>query len=292
MKGLPGYLAYRLFSGLFGLLPEPVMRKVGESLGWVVSFIARDRFAMAMRHQRRVQGPEVDARRAARRAFVDYGRYWAEIFWARPRRREHILARTSIEGIEHLHAARDSGRGVILALPHMGNWEAAGLRADAEDTRVLAVAEELGNERIVQWFIRMRNLMHIDVVIARRGARVTGELLKRLEEGGVVALPSDRDIKGRGVEVEFFGETTTLPPGPAALAERTGAVLLPVGTYFGPRGRFDFEVHPPLEVAPGGTREERVARTAQDLARAFETIIRRAPEQWHLLQPNWPSDRE
>lgn len=291
MKGLPGYLAYRCFSGLFGLLPEPVMRGVGKALGWVASFFARDRFAMAMRHQRRVQGPDVNARRAARRVFVHYGRYWAEIFWARPRRRRHILARTSIEGIEILHEARDSGRGIILALPHIGNWEAAGLRASEEQTRVLAVAEDLGNERIVQWFIRMRNLMEIDVLIARRGARVTGELLKRLEAGGVVALPSDRDIKGRGIPVEFFGEATTLPAGPAALAERTGAVLLPVGTYFGEGGRFDFVVEPPLEVAAGETREERVAGTAQALATAFERIVRRAPEQWHLLQPNWPSDR-
>jgi lauroyl/myristoyl acyltransferase len=291
VKGLPGYLAYRLFSGLFGLLPEPVMRWIGQGLGWLASFVARDRFAMAMRHQRRVQGPDVDAPRAARRVFVDYGRYWAEVFWARPRRRDHILRRTSVANLERLHTALDSGRGVILALPHMGNWEAAGLRASAEGARVLAVAEELGNERIVQWFIRLRNLMEIDVVIARRGARVTGELLKRLQAGGVIALPSDRDIKGRGIEVEFFGESTTLPPGPAALAERTGAVLLPVATYFGTGGRFDFEVFPPLEIAAGETREERVAGTAQALAAAFEDIIRRAPEQWHLLQPNWPSDR-
>jgi KDO2-lipid IV(A) lauroyltransferase len=181
---------------------------------------------------------------------------------------------------------------VILALPHIGNWEAAGLRASAEDARVLAVAEELGNERIVQWFIELRNLMEIDVLIARRGARVTGELLRRLGSGGVVALPSDRDIKGRGIEVEFFGETTTLPAGPAALAERTGAVLLPVGTYFGKGASYRFVVEPPLDVASGNTSEERVAGTAQALADTFEVIIRRAPEQWHLLQPNWPSDRE
>ncbi len=232
----------------------------------------------------------MDAVAAARSVFVHYGRYWAEVFWARPRRRNHILDRTTVVDIERLHEARDSGRGVILALPHMGNWEAAGLRASAERARVLAVAEELGNERIVQWFIRLRNLMEIDVAIARRGARVTGALLQRLQAGGVVALPSDRDIKGRGIAVEFFGEQTTLPAGPAALAERTGAVLLPVGTYFAEGGRFRFVVDPPLEVAAGKTTDERVAATTQALAHAFEQIIARHPEQWHLLQPNWPSD--
>ena len=185
-----------------------------------------------------------------------------------------------------------AGRGVILALPHLGNWEAAGLRAAAEDARVLAVAEALSNELIVEWFIEMRTMMDIDVVIARAGANVTRSLLARLREGGTVALLSDRDIKGRGVPVVFFGEETTMPAGPAALADRTGAALLPVGTYFGKGGRHRFIVHPPIEVPDGETADERVRLATQALADVLEEIIRPAPEQWHLLLPNWPSDRE
>ena len=156
---------------------------------------------------------------------------------------------------------------------------------------MLAVAEELGNERIVQWFIEQRNMMEIDIVIARKDSRVTRQLLSRLKEGGVIALLCDRDIKGGGVEVEFFGEVTTLPAGPAALAERTGAVLLPVGTYFGSGSRYDFEVRPPLEISDGGDADERIKATTQALANVLEDIIRKAPEQWHLVGPNWPSDR-
>lgn len=291
MSGLAGYLGYRFFSAIFGLLPEPVMRRLGFGLGWASSFIARTRFPMAVRHQARVSGDEANAHRAARRVFGYYGRYWAETFWVRPRRRESILARTRIEGIEILKSAAASGRGVIVVLPHVGNWEAAGLKGASVGARVLAVAEELGNERIVQWFIDQRYMMDIDIVIARKGARVTRDLLRRLEEGGVIALLSDRDIKGTGVEVEFFGERTTLPPGPAALADRTNAVLLVAGTYFGAGNRFEIVVEPPILVADGTTAEERVARTTQELATVLERIIRRAPEQWHLVQPNWPSDR-
>lgn len=291
MKDTLGYVGYRLFSGLFGLLPEPVMRRVGYGLGWLVSFAARSRFAMAIRHQQRVQGEGVDARRAARRAFGFYGRYWAETFWVRPRRRAAILRRTRLHGIEHLHRALERGRGVIVALPHIGNWEAAGLRGAAENARVLAVAEDLGNQRIVDWFIDQRNMMEIDIVIARKGSHVTRQLLARLKEGGVIALLCDRDIKGGGVEVEFFGERTTLPPGPASLAERTGAALLPVAAYFGQGSEYDFEVMPPLEVAAGASLAERVTATTQALAVALEVLIRREPEQWHLVQPNWPSDQ-
>lgn len=291
MKLAAGYYAYRVLSGLFGLLPEPMMRRLGHAAGWIASFIARDRFAMAMRHQRRVLGPGHDVRRSARRVFGYYGRYWAETFWMRPRRRDAVLARTRLDGIEHLHAAVRSGKGVVLALPHMGNWEIAGLRAADEDARVLAVAEELGNERIVEWFIAMRRMMSIDVVIARKGGTVTRDLLQRLREGGVIALLCDRDIKGTGVPVEFFGEETTLPAGPIALADRTGAILLPVGTYFAKGAGHVFEVNEPLEIPELEDQDERIAAGVRRLAGVVEDVIRRAPEQWHLILPNWPSDR-
>ena len=292
MKQAVVYQIYRVLAALFGLLPEPVVRRLGRGVGKAATLVAKDRFAMAMRHQRRVQGDGIDARRAAREVFAQYGRYWTETFWVRPRRGDKILERTTLVGVEHLHAARDSGRGIVLALPHCGNWEIAGLRAAAEDTRVLAVAEALSNERIVQWFIDMRASMEIDIVIARRGASVTRALIERLRAGGTIALLCDRDLTGRGVPVMLFGEETTMPAGPVALADRTGAVLLPVGTYFEKGAGHHFEVHPPLEIPDAETTEERVALGTQALATVVERIIRKAPEQWHLVLPNWPSDRE
>lgn len=292
MRRAAGYYAYRVLSGIFGLLPEPAMRRLGYGLGWIGSFFARRRFAMAVRHQSRLAGTSVGARRAARRAFGWYGRYWAEVFWMRPRRRTRVLASSRMDGLDHLLAGVASGRGVVVALPHMGNWEVAGLRAAVEGARVLAVAEELGNERIVQWFIEMRRMMDIDVVIARRGTKVTRELLQRLEDGGVVALVCDRDISGRGIPVEFFGEQTTLPVGPLSLVVRTGAVLLPAGTYFAPGAGHRFVVHPPLAVPEGDDADGRILEGTQRLATVLEGIIRFAPEQWHLILPNWPSDRE
>lgn len=292
MKDLVGYYTYRALSGVFGLLPEPAMRRFGHGVGWIASFVARDRFRMATRHQLRVHGgDEASARRAARRVFGHYGRYWAEVFWMRPRRRRSVMARSAIINLERLHDALAAGRGVVLALPHLGNWEAAGLWAAEERARVLAVAEELGNERIVQWFIEMRAMMEIDVIIARKGSGVTRKLLERLRSGGVIALVCDRDIRGTGVPVTFFGEETTLPAGPVALADRSGAVLLPVGTYFREGAGHDFVIEAPLEVPDLPHSEARIAEGTQRLAEVIESLIRAAPEQWHLLQPNWPSDR-
>lgn len=270
------------------------MRRLGRGLGYLASYLAPSKRRMIERHQRRVQGPGVDATKAARRVMASYGRYWAEVFWVRPRRRRAILASTVLDRADVLHAAIATGRGVVLALPHTGNWEAAGLRASAEEARVLAVAENLGNQRVTDWFVGLRTTMEIDVVLTGSGGRVTGTLMRRLRDGGVIALLSDRDLSGRGVEVMFFGEKTTMPPGPVALADRTGAVLLPVGIYFadGRGGGHRFVVHDPLEIPEADTAEQRVALGTQKLAGILETIIRERPEQWHVIVPNWPSDRQ
>lgn len=291
MRGAVRYYVVRGLAAMFGLLPEPAVRAFGRGLGRLMSVVARDRLRMAARHQARVLGPDADHRRAARRVFASYGRYWAETFWTRPRRRDEILRRSTVENLPFLHDAVASDRGLVLALPHVGNWEAAGLRAAAEGARVLAVAEALRNERIVEWFTALRNSMDIDVVIARPGARVTAALLERLRAGGTVALLCDRDLKGKGVPVTFFGEETTFPAGPIALADRTNAIVIPVGCYFNEGAGHTFSLWPPLEIPEAETAEERVALGTQRLAGIVEEIVRRHPEQWHLIVPNWPSDR-
>src|SRR5262249_34752232 len=117
------------------------------------------------------------------------------------------------------------------------------------------------------------------------------DVLRALRDNEVVCLLADRDLTGDGVEVEFFGERTTLPGGPAMLALRSGAPLFPVGRYFRPGGAPRTELGPPLDTARTGRIRDDVARVTQDLAHRFEVLIRAQPTHWHLLQPNWPSDR-
>ena len=106
----------------------------------------------------------------------------------------------------------------------------------------------------------------------------------------MVCLLCDRFLEGASVEVEFFGERTSLPAGPATLALRTGAPLLPTAVYF--RGDSHHAiVRPPIPAEREGKLRDDVQRVTQALAHELERLIRLAPEQWHLLQPNWPSDR-
>jgi KDO2-lipid IV(A) lauroyltransferase len=292
MGDWPLYLLYRGFSGLFGLLPEPAMRRAGQGIGRLVWYLAPGRRRLVQRHLRRVVGGHPDVDRLSKQMFASYGRYWAEVFWVRPRRKSQIVAGCRIEGQEHIDAAVAAGRGIVLALPHMGNWESAGAKAESIGIPVLAAAEGLSNQKIVDWFVEVRAHLGIETVITGRGNRVTATLTRRLKEGGVIALVADRDLSGRGVPVQFFAETTTMPAGPVALAERTGAVLLPVGCYFEPDGGHRFVVRPPLEIPHGASREERIQMGTQKFAAVLEGLIREAPQDWHLFVPNWPSDRE
>lgn len=292
MKDLPLYLAYRALSAFVAILPEPVMRRTGEAVGWASSFFAPTRLRLVETNLERVTGSSFGLRRRARRAFASYGRYWSEVFWVRPRRKCAIVAHTEVVNVERLHAARDASEGVIVALPHIGNWEMAGARAEVEGVPVLAAAEALSNRRVVEWFVAVRKTMGIEVVVAGGSKRVTTRLVSRLREGGTIALIADRDLSGRGIEVEFFGERTTMPAGPVALADRTGAALLPVGCYFKEGRGHRFVISEPIAIPDIEDRDERIAAGTQQFAYALEAIIRESPEQWHLFQPNWPSDRD
>lgn len=291
MKGYLSYLALRAGVGLVGILPGPVVRWLGRVFGSVWGAVDRPRRTMAMRHAERVLAGAGDPERIAAEMMRQYGRYYAEALWARARRVDDMLAATEVEGLDKILAAHDDGNGMIIALPHMGNWEAAAPVAIRNGISVVAVAEILPNRRITEWFTDMRAEFGIEIVLATGRVEVMRKLEQALAANKVVALLSDRDLKGRGVEVEFFGEKTTLPPGPATLAVRTGAPLFPVGCYFSDGG-YRVVVRDPLPPPEEGRRSERVAALTQALAGELESIIGEAPEQWHLVVPNWPSDKE
>ena len=291
MRDIPGYFALRAGAGLIGLLPASAARGLGGVAGRLWHFFAAGRRAMARRHMRRVIGDGADAVGAARSVMKSYGRYYAETLWVRASRVDELRRHTVVEGLERITDARDQGTGMIYGLPHVGNWEVAAPVAVDEKVPVVAVAEKLANRRITDWFTDLRAGFGIEIVLATGGTEVMRKLEGALRANKAVALLSDRDLKGRGVEVEFFGERTTLPPGPATLALRTGAPLLPVATFFEGSDGYRVVVRPPIPVPEEGSRSAKVAAMTQALAVEMESLIRQAPEQWHLVQPNWPSDR-
>jgi lauroyl/myristoyl acyltransferase len=225
-------------------------------------------------------------------AIASYARYWADSLRLPSLRLGEISAGMAYDGYVHIAAGREAGRGTILALPHLGGWEWAGAHLAAIGHPISVVVERLEPPELFDWFTSFRTGLGMQVIAA--GPSAVAECAAALRDNHILCLLSDRLLPGTaGIEVEFFGERTELPGGPAVLAIRTGAVLLPTTVFFGERTDSHVgTVRPALDTNRHGSFRSDVQRVTQDLARAFEKFIRQEPTQWHLMAPNWPSDRE
>jgi phosphatidylinositol dimannoside acyltransferase len=291
------YLLYRSLGETMGRVPEPVARACAAVVGEVMSHQRGPNKEMAIRHLRRVLGSdstlgppdEAMVRRLARKSFRSYGRYWFEAARLPAMAPSEVRRRMRVDaGYEHLRTAMAAGNGVVLALPHVGSWEWGGAFLASDNFPMTSVAERIEPPELFEWFIAQRESMGLTIVPLDQGS--SAPVLRRLREGGLIGLLCDRDIAGNGIEVDFFGERTTLPAGPATLALRSGAALLSAVVYSGPGPFHTAQVSAPYDTTRSASLRKDVERLTQQLAHTFEGYIRQAPEQWHLFQPNWPSD--
>ncbi|MCO6751847.1 phosphatidylinositol mannoside acyltransferase [Streptomyces sp. IpFD-1.1] len=291
----------RLSDALYGLgwstvkkLPEPVAVRLGQTLADTV-WKRRGKGVLRLEANLARIVPDAGPERLAelsRAGMRSYLRYWMESFrlpaWSETRIKEGFEP----EGLHHLTDGLAAGKGVILALPHLGNWDLAG----AWVTRNLGVpfttvAERLKPETLYDRFVAYREGLGMEV-LPHTGGSAFGTLARRLRAGGLVCLVADRDLSASGVEVKFFGDTARMPAGPAILAQQTGALLLPVTLWFDATPVMKGRVHPPVEVPETGARAEKTSLMTQALADAFAEGIADHPEDWHMLQRLWLADLE
>lgn len=284
--------AYRAAATVARVLPGGLTDRLAEALGAAATTVTPSRRFLVERNLRRAlpDATDDDIARRVRQTFASYGRYYAESFRLPSLTPSQIDAGMAYTGYEHVRRAVAQGIGPILVQPHLGGWEwAAFWTTRLEGVPVCGVVEALEPPELFEFFTELRSALGMNVVPL--GPRAGAEVLRAIRNAEVICLLMDRDIEGTGVEVEFFGERTTLPAGPATLALRTGAPLLPAAMYFRGRGHHCV-VRPPVPVERQGRLRDDVARITQVLAHELEDLIRVAPEQWHLMQPNWPSDHE
>jgi KDO2-lipid IV(A) lauroyltransferase len=218
-----------------------------------------------------------------------YMRYWSEAFrlpaWSPQRLRESFEL---IEGLDALDAAVASGGGAVMVSSHSGNWDHAGAWACDRYGGIVTVAERLKPEGLYDKFVAYRESLGMEV-LALGDDDTFRVLLSRLREGKLVCLVSDRDLSGSGIPVDFFGETASMPAGPAMLSLLTGAPIMPVHLWYdGPvmKGR----VRPVLPNPAGVDRKERVKALTQSMADSFAQGISAHPADWHMMQRLWLSD--
>ncbi len=270
VRALPEPVAARLFQAA----ADAAWRRDGKGVRRLRSNLARVVPA----------GTDLDA--LTREGMRSYARYWLEVFRLPVTPRERIVSAMHTADEHLLRGSHAAGRGTVLALPHMGNWDHAGAWLAATGVPFTTVAERLEPASLYDRFVAFRQSLGMEVLALTGGERPPFDVLsERLLSGGALCLLADRDLTPHGVPVSLFGARATMPAGPAALALRTGATLLPVTLWYdGPQ--WHVRIHP--AVPPSD-----VATMTQALADAFAhgvDGIAAHPQDWHMLQRLWTDD--
>ncbi|KAK1183405.1 phosphatidylinositol mannoside acyltransferase [Streptomyces sp. NBS 14/10] len=294
-------MSEKLTDALYGLgwstvkkLPEPVAVALGQRIA-DLAWKRRGKGVLRLEANLARVVPDASPRRLAelsRAGMRSYLRYWMESFRLPAWSEQRVRGGFDPEGLHNLTDGLASGRGVVLALPHLANWDLAGAWVTTElGVPFTTVAERLKPESLYDRFVAYREGLGMEV-LPHTGGSAFGTLARRLREGGLVCLVADRDLSASGVEVKFFGESAKMPAGPAILAARTGALLLPVTLWYDASPVMRGRVHPPIEVPSTGTSAEQAAAMTQELADVFASGIAEHPQDWHMLQRLWLADLE
>jgi KDO2-lipid IV(A) lauroyltransferase len=269
VRWLPERAAYRLFE----FVADRASSKMGKS------------FLRLESNLRRV-APELsddELRNLSQAGMRSYLRYWCDTFRSPDWDTHRIQSTVTVNDVELLLEPVRSKRGVVVALPHAGNWDHAGSFFCSQGIPLVTVVERLKPERLFRKFLEYRQAIGMEALPL--DGRVMGTLASRLREGKLVALVADRDLSRSGIDVNFFDGTARMPAGPALLAIRTGADLITAYVSYTPNGiHIDFRK---VEIASGASESEQVAKTVQLCADNFASGIQQHPEDWHMLQRIW-----
>jgi phosphatidylinositol dimannoside acyltransferase len=280
-------LVYRAGWALVRALPERVAARLFER-GADLAWHRQGKGARRLRSNLARVVPEgTNLDRLGRDAMRSYARYWLECFRLPVLSHERIVGRMHIREEHNLRDAHAAGKGTILALPHMGNWDHAGAWLVLTGVPFTTVAERLKPAELFDLFVAFREGLGFEVLAASGAERPPFEVLSdRLRAGGMLCLLADRDLTPSGVPVTFFGARATMPAGPAALALRTGAALIPTTLWYsGDAVTGAWEAR--TEAAIPHTD---IPRMTQALADRFAAAIAAHPADWHMLQRLWTDD--
>lgn len=288
------YYGYLVFSRIAQWLPERMAYGLANVVGSYQARRARGKNTQIERNLARVTGLPVgsdELHEVVAEAFRSYARYWLETFRAARADAAFFLDRVVPAGTEHIERQLEKGGSVVL-IGHLGNWDAAGAWAGAYGWRVVTVAETLKPQRMFEFFVRHRARLGLTIHAAEKG--VTAKMVEAVNDGALVPILGDRDLKGTGVEVDFFGEPATFPRGPAAIALRTGVPLIFTGIrgLRHPDGRWGWAIEfgEPIDLPSADDPDSVDKLTALGVAQ-LEGYIRRYPSEWHVFQPFWTADR-
>ena len=267
-------------------LPEKVAYKLFKKLGKI--FHNRNGKAVKrLRSNLQVVMPSANSNELEEiviKGISSYFRYWCDTFRFPGWSTQRIIDSVNTTNENLLKDPVAAGTGVIVALPHSGNWDHAGAYFCAQGIPLVSVAERVKPEKLFQKFLTYRRAIGMEILPLDSNTLPT--LSNRLNAGKLIALVADRDFSKNGVEVDFFGKKAKMPIGPALLSLRTGAPLITAQVSYNPKG-IQIDFLGPLTPRIQGSLEDRAKDLVQQCADNFALGISKKPEDWHMLQRIW-----
>ncbi len=279
--------AFKAAFALAQLLPRPVTRKIADALAWWslrnsqgLKKIACENLTIATG----LTGPALDA--LVRENFRNFSRMLADYFLCAGERATNAAALLGeMEGWEHIAAARERGRGIVLVTGHVGHWELGGVTLALRGLRMSIVTLPEPSDALMRWRSACRRRLGIGTIAVGPGHDFAFvEMRQTLRENGCLAMLVDRPHPGTGIAVRQFGRGTEFSTGPAMLAHHTGATVIPAFVFRQPDHRYRAIACPPVEMAAGPLRET-LHENVQRIADVFEVLIRAHPDQWFNYAP-------
>ena len=281
LASVPYFVGWRLVRAL----PEKMAYSIFESIGKIVLSRNGARMKRLRSNLQRVEpGNTPEAMDQLMRAAVSSSmRYWCDTFRCSDWSKSRILTTVTATREELLTAPMRDGRGVVVALPHAGNWDHAGFYFCAMGFPLVSVVERVKPEALFNKFLEYRQNMGMEVLST--DSKAMGTLMQRARDGALIALVADRDLSRNGVDVNFFGHPARMPAGAALLAVRTGIPLITAFVSYAKNGiHIEFNS---VSIPTEGTDTERISQVVQNCADYFEAGIAKSPQDWHMLQRIW-----
>lgn len=288
MKEKLTYLAFSSGWALLKFLPERPGRALFRFIA-KKTFKANKRSVQQLRaNLKQVTGWSGEAlENAVYQGVISYLNYWYEAFVISNWSKQKINKTFIMTNEEVLDKYLSEEKHIVLALSHMGNWDAAGAWFTANHRPLTSVAEKLKPLKLFEKFIKFRAALGMEVLPLAGGSETFNQLLTRIQNGRVIALLADRDLSQSGVKVKFFNLETSMPPGPAALAWATDGVVIPIEVYNGTANRIFAKTGEALRIDKSLTKDDAIKDLTQKLATRFEAMISAHPTDWHLMQRVW-----
>ncbi len=286
LSGFAGRVALLALHQMAKRVPPPTLYRIGTWLGKLAYRLSRRYRTVAERNLRMAYGEtlsDAERQRLVQQVFIHFAKSLMEFLVGDGLSPEHIRRMVTIIGEEHLQWCVQQGKGTLIVTAHYGNWEiAARFLTQCRGYTLNVVARDADDSVTTVLVNRIREQGGYRVFSKGQAVRATLQALKRNE---LVALLPDQNAGD--VYVPFFGRLAGTVAGPAILALRTGAPILPVFCTRQPDNTYLFEILPPLTVQPSGDKERDVTETMAQITAIIEHQVRKYPSQWLWLHNRW-----